>query len=303
MNYEQVLEFLNKNEIGNILENEPMSKHTTFKVGGNARFYIDVFNSEKLALLLMYIKQEKLDYYVIGKGSNVLFSDKDYDGIIISLNKYFANVEVSGNIITAGAGLSTIKLAQFAANNHLSGLEFISGVPATVGGAIYMNAGAYLSEVSDVLLDVTIINDEGELVIISRDELTFSYRHSIFHEHLEWIIVEARFELALSDKVVIKDLMEKRKEKRMATQPWDKPSAGSVFRNHETNAAWYYIDDCGLRGYQIGGAQISQKHSNFIINSQGASAQDIRDLIELVQKRVKEKHGIILKTEVRLINW
>lgn len=303
MNFEKIVEELRELEIGDILEFEPMYKHTTYKVGGPVRIYAKVKDINSLQVLMKYIKENNIAYYIIGKGSNVLFGDKEFEGIVISLNEYFNQVTIHDNIIEADAGVSVIKLAQVAMKNSLSGLEFISGIPASVGGVVYMNAGAYKSEVSAVLEKAYILNDKLEVVEMGVEDLEFGYRHSILQQHDDWIVLKAQFKLMPGNKEEIKAVMDSRKQKRMQSQPWDRPSAGSVFRNHEDKAAWQFIDECKLRGYTIGHAKVSTKHSNFIINTGYASAKDIRDLIEHIQACVKEQFGVDLYTEVRFMNW
>lgn len=303
MNFEAIIAQLNNADVGKILEYEPMYKHTTYKVGGPVRAYIQVKDIPALKIIMQTIKENNIPFYIIGKGSNILFSDREFDGFIISLNECFNKIEINDKRVTAQAGASVIKMAQLAANHALSGLEFISGIPASVGGVVYMNAGAYLSEVAAVLQSVTILNDQREVVTLKKEELKFGYRTSILHQHSDWVVLDATFELTLGNKEEIKTLMKNRKAKRMATQPWDRPSAGSVFRNPKEYPAWKYIDECGLRGYSIGHARISTKHSNFIINTGYASAQDIKSLIEYTKQCVFEKFGVRLHTEVRFMNW
>ncbi|MFQ6861973.1 MAG: UDP-N-acetylmuramate dehydrogenase [Beduini sp.] len=303
MNFEAIITQLNEAEVGDILEFEPMYKHTTYKVGGPARAFIEVKDIPALQTIMKVIKKHRIPYYVIGRGSNVLFSDKEFDGIILSLNQYFNKIEISDQTVIAQAGASVIKMALSAANHGLSGLEFISGIPASVGGVVYMNAGAYLSDVAAVLSEVTLLNGTGDIVTYKNEEMQFSYRYSILQDHPDWVVLEAKFELMPGDKEEIKEVMKNRKAKRMATQPWDRPCAGSVFRNPKTHPAWKYIDECGLRGYSIGHARVSTKHSNFIVNSGYASAQDIKNLIEHIQSLVMERFQVELHTEVRFMNW
>ena len=303
MNFEAIITQLNEAEVGDILEFEPMYKHTTYKVGGPARAFIEVKDIPALQTIMKVIKKHRIPYYVIGRGSNVLFSDKEFDGLILSLNQYFNRIDINDQMVTAQAGASVIKMALAAANHGLSGLEFISGIPASVGGVVYMNAGAYLSDVAAVLSEVTLLNGVGEIVTYKNEEMQFSYRYSILQDHPDWVVLEAKFELMPGDKEEIKELMKNRKAKRMATQPWDRPCAGSVFRNPEIHPAWKYIDECGLRGYSIGHARVSTKHSNFIVNSGYASAQDIKNLIEHIQSLVMERFQVELHTEVRFMNW
>lgn len=300
---QEKIDIIKAMDVGECLENEPLYKHTTYKVGGPCRLYLKVKDVPSLQKVMEYIAKENIPYFVIGRGSNLLFSDKEFDGVILSLNENLTQISVNGCIVKAEAGVSVIRLANEVCKCGLSGLEFAGGIPASVGGAIYMNAGAYLSEMANVIVSVTILNNHGEIETLSKDQMQFSYRHSILQDHPEWIVLGCEIELQPEEVQVIRDLMDKRKEKRMATQPWNQPSAGSVFRNPEGKAAWQCIDECGLRGKEIGGAQISPKHSNFIVNNGYASAKDILSLIQLAQKEVKEKLGIQLHTEVRLINW
>lgn len=303
MDYSKIKADLESLEVGCIKEYEPMYKHTTYKVGGPARLFIEIEAVLSLQKVIKYCKEHEVKYFIIGKGSNLLFSDKEFEGIVISLQGEFEHVHTNGSQVLAGAGVSMIKLAYDSAKTGLSGLEFMGGIPGSIGGGIYMNAGAYKCEIQEVVKEVTILDSDGELKTLSKEELQFGYRHSILQEHIDWIVVSVLFTLTSEDPEEIKELLDLRKERRMSSQPWNLPSAGSVFRNPETKAAWQYIDEAGLRGYEIGGAQISPKHSNFIVNTGYASAKDIYQLITLVQETVKEKFNVELKPEVGFINW
>lgn len=303
MNFSKIKEDLDELNVGEMIEDEPMYKHTTYKVGGPARIYLMVKDIDSLVKAIKYCSRHRVKYMVIGRGSNLLFSDREYDGVIISLNECFDKISVNGSIIKAQAGVSMIKLSYQAAKYGLSGFEFMGGIPGSIGGGIYMNAGAYKYDIASVVKSVTLLNEKHEVVTYSNEQMQFSYRHSICQDNRKLIVLEVEFELNAKSPEEIKQVLDKRKEKRMATQPWNMPSAGSVFRNPKEQAAWQYIDDCGLRGYEIGGAQVSPKHSNFIVNNGYASAKDIYDLIMLVQKKVYEKFGVQLKREVGLINW
>ena len=300
---EQQIATIKQMDVGECLENEPLYKHTTYKVGGPCRLYLKVKDISSLQKVMAYIKSEAISYFVIGNGSNLLFSDKEFEGVIVSLNENFNKISVNGCEMQVEAGVSVIYLANEACKYGLSGLEFAGGIPASVGGAIYMNAGAYLSEFAAIVKKVEILDERGEVRSLSKEEMSFSYRHSILQEKKDWIVLACLLELQPGDQKEIRELMDKRKEKRMSTQPWNQPSAGSVFRNPEQKTAWKCIDECGLRGKEIGGAQISPKHSNFIVNNGYASAKDILSLIQLAQKEVKQQLGIELHTEVRLVNW
>lgn len=303
MKFSQVKEDLEKLDVGKMIEDEPMYKHTTYKVGGPARIYLMVKDVDSLVKTIKYCHKHRVKYLVIGRGSNLLFSDREYEGIIISLNECFNQVSINGSTIIAQAGVSMISLSYQAAKTGLSGFEFMGGIPGSIGGGIYMNAGAYKYDLASVVKSVKLLNEKQEVVTYSNEQMEFSYRHSVCQDNRKLIILEVEFELTTKSPDEIKAVLDKRKERRMSTQPWNMPSAGSVFRNPSEKAAWQYIDECGLRGYEIGGAQVSPKHSNFIVNNGYASAKDIYDLIMLVQENVKDKFGVKLKREVGLVNW
>lgn len=290
------------NEIGDVLENEPMSKHTTFRVGGKARYFVYPKNEIGLMRLLELAKEFDIQTKIVGKGSNLLVSDDDFDGMMINLDRYFNEVIFEENKVSAYAGQSIIFLAHEAMKRGLSGLEFASGIPGTVGGACFMNAGAYKSELKDIIDAVWVLKD-GNCVWMKPEECEFGYRTSIFKQNPSWIILAVRFNLTKKDSSEIKEIMDSRRQRRMESQPLNKPSAGSVFKNPENSAAWKLIDDTGLRGYMIGGAKVSEKHSNFIVNESNAKAEDILNLIEFIQKSVYDKFNVSLKTEVECFNW
>ena len=290
-------------DMGTILENEPMYKHTTFKVGGPARYFVKVKDIDGLKKGLNYCRENNVKHMVVGKGSDLLFSDKEYEGVIFSLVDHLKNISFNGVEVTAQAGASMIVLAYEAAKVGLSGFEFMGGIPGTIGGGMFMNAGAYKSCLAETFKSALILDENCEIKTFNKEDMQFDYRTSILQKHPEWVLLEATFELETKDPQEIKELMDNRKEKRMATQPWNFASAGSVFRNPEQQPAWKYIDECGLRGHQIGGAQVSPKHSNFIVNTGYASAMDILELILLVEKTVFNQFQVELKKEVILVNW
>lgn len=289
---------------GEVLEREPMAKHTSYRIGGPADYYVLPADRQKAVELLQYLKKNDIPSLVLGKGSNVLIADRPYHGVVVSLQKACSDFSFEENyILRAGAGCSLISLAYQAMEHRLSGLEFASGIPGTVGGGLYMNAGAYLSDLSEILIDVLVWKD-GALEWIPAEQLEYTYRHSLFQKHQDWIILEARFQLRPGDPGEIQKLINRRKERRMSSQPLDKPCAGSVFRNPPGWNAWEIIDRLGLRGLRCGGAQVSAKHTNFIVNDTGnASAEDVNTLICSIQKLAKEHFGIELITEVERINW
>lgn len=303
MKFSQVKEDLEKLDVGEMIEDEPMYKHTTYKVGGPARIYLKVKDVDSLIKTIKYCGKHRVKYLVIGRGSNLLFSDREYEGLIISLNECFNEIKVNGSTMIAQAGVPMISLSYQAAKIGLSGFEFMGGIPGSIGGGIYMNAGAYKYDLASVVKTVTLLNEKHGVVTFNNEQMDFSYRHSICQDNRKLIVLEVTFELTAKSPDEIKAVLDKRKERRMSSQPWNMPSAGSVFRNPQDKPAWQYIDECGLRGYEIGGAQVSPKHSNFIVNNGYASAKDIYDLIMLVQEKVNEKFGVKLRREVGLINW
>lgn len=303
MDFKQVYYDLVNLNIGEILEDEPMYKHTTYKVGGPAKFFVHVLDVEALKRGVQYCKDHAIKYMVVGRGSDLLFSDKLYAGVIFSLVKHFNQVSYNGLFVKAQAGASMIATAYQCARTGLAGFEFMGGIPGTIGGGVYMNAGAYKSCFSDVFVEATILDENNEIVVLNKEQMEFGYRQSILQKKKDWIVLDATFKLTPQSPEEILAVLDNRKEKRMATQPWNMPSAGSVFRNPDDKPAWKYIDECGLRGYEIGGAQVSLKHSNFIVNNGYASAKDILDLILHVEKTVFNQFKVILKKEVILVNW
>lgn len=289
-------------DIGKVLENEDLSKYTTYKVGGKAKLIIYPDNLQQLLTLLKYIKENNIKYFVMGNGSNLLFSSKEFDGIIIKLNN-LNDVKIFDDEVYVEAGYPIIKLCMLCADNNLGNLEFASGIPATIGGAICSNAGAYKMEMSDIVVDVTVIDENLNIITLSNSEINFSYRDSLFKKNKNFIIISARLKLVHKDKNEIMETINRRKEKRMETQPLEFPSAGSVFRNPSLAPSGKLIEDIGLKGYFIGGAKISEKHANFIINYNNATSEDIKSLMEYVQDKIKKQYNIDLVREQELINW
>jgi len=299
----QFIEKFTRNHWGTLLENEPLAKHTTFRVGGPAKVMVIPNSKDSLVHTMKLIKSLGIDWKVIGKGSNLLPSDRVFDGVVVKCDRGLDEVVVLGNIMTVGSGCSTILLARQAARLGLSGLEFVSGVPGTVGGAIYMNAGAYKMEMKDILIRALVLDETGELRWMDNEEFEFSYRTSVLQHHKDWLVIEAQLQLTPDDPQEIIELMDSRRQRRKESQPLEMPSAGSTFRNPLPHASWKLIEDAGLRGYTIGGAQVSKKHCNFIVNVGGATATDILDLIKHVQAVVKDTYDIELHPEVEMFNW
>ncbi|HAX72891.1 MAG TPA: UDP-N-acetylenolpyruvoylglucosamine reductase [Firmicutes bacterium] len=289
--------------LGLLLENEPLKKHTTFRVGGPARAFVVPNSKESLVRTLQIIKENDIAFKVIGKGSNLLPSDEVFNGVVIKCDKGLDYIHIEDTVVTVGAGVSTIVLANHLAKAGLSGLEFLSGVPGSIGGAIFMNAGAYNKEIKDILVKALVLDGNGNLVWKNNDEFEFMYRTSIMQQKRDWTLVEAIIKLEHGEIEEIKELMKSRRERRTQSQPTNFPSAGSTFRNPLPHASWKLIEDAGLRGHRIGGAEVSQKHANFIVNVGEATATDIYELIQYVQKVVLEKYGIELHPEVEMFNW
>ena len=295
-------EYRGKN-LGLLLENEPLSKHTTFRVGGPARILVIPNSKDSLVETIRLVHQYDIPFKVIGRGSNLLPSDQVFEGIIIKCDKGLDHIEINETLVTVGAGVSTILLANKMAKNELGGLEFISGIPGSLGGAVYMNAGAYNKEIKDILVKALIMDETGKLKWISNEEMQFTYRTSIMQSQKGWILIEAVLQLEAGNYDEIMELMKARKVRRVESQPTNLPSAGSTFRNPNPHFSWKLIEDSGLRGVRIGGAEVSQKHCNFIVNVGGATATDIYNLIQHVQQVVLEKHGVELHPEVEMFNW
>lgn len=291
-------------EYAEVSLHEPMKNHTTYRIGGQADYYIKPRTVLDLQPVLGILEREKIPFLVLGKGSNVLISDAPYHGAVINLDdSHDAYSFDDQGILTAQAGCSLILLARQAMLHSLSGLEFAYGIPGSLGGGLYMNAGAYRSDLSEILIDVLVLK-KGKLVRMDREELGYSYRRSRFQQHKDWIILEARLQLKPKAQKEIAALMDSRKQRRLNSQPIDKCSAGSVFRNPEGCSAWKVVDDLGFRGVKNGGAMVSEVHSNFIVNTEGfAKAEEVSSLIVAIQRAAKEKFGIELITEIERINW
>ena len=288
--------------LAEVEENIPLSKMTTLRIGGVARYVVYPENTLSLQGVMNKLNQNHIPYKVIGKGSNLLCSDEPFDGVIIRLDRHLCNAYFDNEHLVAEAGCSIIALSYEAMKNELSGLEFASGIPGTVGGVTFMNAGAYKSSMADVIDSVSVYHD-GKIEWIQNADCGFSYRTSIFQKHPDWIILAVKMTLQKGDQKEIRELMDSRRERRMNSQPLDKHSAGSIFRNPEEIPAWKLIEGVGFRGKRIGDAVVSEKHVNFIVNENHASAKDFITLVTDVQKAVKDKYDIDLYMEVEKFNW
>lgn len=284
-----------------IKENVSFKTLTTYKTGGVCKYLISPFEVLALIELLKVLKKNNIKFKIFGNGSNILASDKVYDGVIIRLDK-FNKVKVDGDIVYAEAFVNLISLSLTCLNNNLTGFEWASGIPGTVGGACYMNAGAYLKSVSDVLISVTVLDEDYNVLEIPLKDLEFGYRKSNLMDK-GYIILGAKFKLSKGNYDDILNLITERRERRYKNQPLNYPSAGSVFRNPDGDYAGRLIEECNLKGYIKGGAKISDMHANFIVNYNNATSSDVKDLIELAKLKVHKKFNIDLKCEQELFNW
>lgn len=277
---------------------EAMSKHTTFRVGGPAEYFLIPETEEEVGKLVAICRKEEVPYYIIGNGSNLLVSDAGYRGAIIQIGRSMNEIKVEGNLITAQAGALLSVIGNKALEHSLGGFEFAAGIPGCLGGACVMNAGAYGGEMKDILKSVTVLNTQGEIEILPVEDLELGYRSSLLGKRGD-IVLGAKIELVAKEAKEIKALMEELRQKRMDKQPLEYPSAGSTFKRPEGYFAGKLIQDSGLKGFQVGGAQVSEKHSGFVINKDHASAADIDGLMRQVSEKVEEKFGVPLEAEVK----
>ena len=287
-------------KVGKIIESPIMKNYTTYKVGGKATMIVIPNSTPDLIKLMDYIYTNKLKYMILGNGSNLIFNESGYDGILIKLSK-FDKYEQYGNEFVLGAGLSTIKAAMKVSKEGYTGFEFATGIPGTIGGAIYMNAGAYNSDMGYITKSIKVLTPNLEIVTMYNHELNFHYRTSFLKEHPNYICLEARIALKKGKKDAIMELINERRSRRIASQPLNFPSAGSVFRNPINDYAGRLIESLDYKGKGIGDAIVSEKHANFIINKGNAKGEDIKRLINQIQKDVKDKYGIELKVEQEFV--
>ena len=287
----------------NIKRNEPMSKHTSFKTGGPAEFYITAKTIEDIQNIFQYAKTNRIKLYIIGNGSNLLVSDEGIKGIVlkIAVDNIETLVSDFGILVNAGAGVKTMALAQILKKDGITGFEELAGIPGTIGGANYMNAGAYGKELKDIIVETKVINKEtGKIETLKKEEQELKYRSSIF-KNKKYIIIETTFNLQRGKPEEIERRMNEFSIQRKEKQPLEYPSAGSTFKRGDGFITAKLIDECGLKGYTIGGAQISEKHAGFIINKGNATSKDILDLIAYTKKKVFEKFGVQIEEEVEII--
>lgn len=284
----------------NASADEVMSAHTTFRVGGPADYFASPSDVDQVAGLIELCRKCEIPYFVLGNGSNLLVSDVGYRGMIINIMDNMNGITVDGDVITAQAGAKLVRVSRLARDNSLTGLEFASGIPGTIGGAVYMNAGAYGGEMKDVVTSVKVMDADGHIYDMSSDELDFSYRHSAV-EAEGLIVLEVTMKLAAGVQQDIDDRMKELSDSRRTKQPLEYPSAGSTFKRPEGYFAGKLIMDAGLRGYSVGGAQVSEKHCGFVVNRGGATAADVTGLIRDVQKKVMDQFGVMLEPEVNML--
>ncbi|MBA4494245.1 UDP-N-acetylmuramate dehydrogenase [Paenactinomyces guangxiensis] len=297
----QIADELAKCGVNNVRVNEPLSRHTTWKVGGPADLLIYPRNKEELERAMQIVHQYQLPWRVIGRGSNLLVRDGGIRGVVFKLDEGFNYIKADGTRMIAGGGYSTILLASMTAKHGLTGLEFAGGIPGNVGGAVYMNAGAHGSEISEVLVSAEVLLGNGEWVTLSKEDLKFRYRTSILQNELRGIVTEATFKLRAGDRKEITSALASFKDRRRKTQPLQFPCAGSVFRNPPGDHAGRLIQEAGLKGFRIGDAEVSTLHANFIINRGQATANDVLNLIQHVIKTVEEKYHVTLEPEVQVV--
>lgn len=287
-----------------IMQDEPMNKHTSFKIGGNADFFVKATTEEDVRNVLQICQNNNIPLTILGNGSNILVKDNGIKGITLKI--CIDNIDIQKNennqaIITVGAGFLLGKLAQILLQNSISGFEFASGIPGTIGGAVRMNAGAYGSEFKDIVIETTCMNQEGKLIKLSNKEQDFEYRKSIFQKK-EYIILETKLLLKTAQNSEdIKNKMTEYRNSRIEKQPIEFPSAGSTFKRGEDFITAKLIDECGLKGYTVGGAQVSTKHAGFVINTGNATAEDVIKLIEIIKKKVFEKFNKKIELEIEII--
>ena len=299
-----VIRDIKEMNVGKVDENCLMSKYTTYRVGGKVKAIVYPKNIKCLTTLLEYLNKNNVLYKVVGNGSNLLFSDDDYDGIIIRLNQFDKLTWINSNKFRVGAGYSLAKLSLLTAKKGLTGLEFAAGIPGTIGGAVFMNAGAYKSDMGYVVEKVKVLTPNEGIITLSNKEMDFHYRSSYLQRHRDYIVLEVVIRLIKGKRELIEEVIRDRKRRRVETQPLEYPSAGSVFRNPEGMFAGQLIEELGLKGKTYGGSMISDKHANFIVNNtKTCKASDIKYLIDLAHDEVLKKYNVDMKIEQEFVNF
>lgn len=287
---------------GAVFEGEVMGGHTSFQVGGKADLFVQPKTKEEIRDAIRLARQEQIPFFIMGNGSNLLISDEGYRGMILQIGKNFQNIVTKGDCLFIEAGALLSRVAREALAHDLAGFEFAAGIPGSFGGAVAMNAGAYGGEIKDVLVSAEVLTPEGEFLTLTAGELDLSYRHSCIFEK-GYIVLSAVIRLTKGDPEEIRSRIKELAQARKDKQPLEYPSAGSTFKRPEGYFAGKLIEDAGLKGYTVGGAQVSEKHSGFVINKSGATAEEILFLIKQVQKKVKEQFGVTMEPEVRFVGF
>ena len=295
--YSKLCELLEENRI---YIDEPMKKHTTFRVGGPADYFVTPKTVEEVKAIVMLCDEEGVPYYILGNGSNLLVGDKGYRGVMMQIYKEMSEIEVVGEELHIQAGALLSRIGNVALEAELCGFEFAAGIPGTIGGAVVMNAGAYGGEIKDVIISATVLTPEGEVVVIPKEKLELGYRTSAIAKK-NYIVLEVCIQLCRGDKEAIRARMNELKEQRVTKQPLEYPSAGSTFKRPEGYFAGKLVQDAGLGGFRVGGAQVSEKHCGFVINKDNATAEDIVELMKQVRDKVNAQFGVQLEPEVKRV--
>ena len=283
-----------------VLVDEPMKQHTTFRVGGNADYFVMPQSAEEVKNIVALCKEADMPYYILGNGSNLLVGDKGYRGVIIQIYKEMNHIRIDGDKVIAQAGALLSRVGTATLEAELTGFEFAAGIPGTVGGAVFMNAGAYGGEMKDIIANATVLTQDGDIVTINKEDLELGYRTSVIAKK-GYVVLEAEYQLQKGDKEAIRARMDELKVQRVTKQPLEYPSAGSTFKRPEGYFAGKLIQDAGLRGFQVGGAQVSEKHCGFVINKDQATAADIQELMRQVSDKVMQEFGVKLEPEVKTL--
>ncbi|MDT0159487.1 MULTISPECIES: UDP-N-acetylmuramate dehydrogenase [unclassified Bacillus (in: firmicutes)] len=298
---DELISRLKDMQVGKVKEQEPLANHTTMKIGGPADLFVEPSSIDNFIKTMELIREHNIKWRVIGRGSNLLVSDKGIEGAVIKLGPGLDKLEVDGSEVTAGGGFSIVSLSVQISRKGLSGLEFASGIPGSVGGAVYMNAGAHGSDISKILKKAFVLFEDGTMEWLTNEQMKFSYRTSVLQKERPGIVLEAVFSLQEGERDSIVAEMQKNKDYRKETQPYNYPCAGSIFRNPLPQYAGQLIESAGLKGHSIGGAKISELHGNFIVNAGSASAEDVLGLIEHVKDTIYSQFKVKMETEVEII--
>ena len=295
--YNQLINCIDKERV---LLDEPMKQHTTFRVGGNADYFVIPQSAEEVKNIVALCKEADMPYYILGNGSNLLVGDKGYRGVIIQIYKEMNHIRIEDDKVFAQAGALLSRVGTATLEAELTGFEFAAGIPGTVGGAVVMNAGAYGGEMKDIIASATVLTQDGDIITINKEDLELGYRTSVIAKK-GYVVLEAEYQLRKGDKEAIRARMDELKVQRVTKQPLEYPSAGSTFKRPEGYFAGKLIQDAGLRGFQVGGAEVSEKHCGFVINKDQATAADIQELMRQVSDKVMQEFGVKLEPEVKTL--